>query len=332
MKVLMYGTHPYEKPYAEKWAQQTQTELRMVDEPLNDETVELAKDFDAITVLQTASMGSPAVYEKLASFGIKQISCRMVGVDMVDLDAAKANHLIVTNVASYSPRAIAEMGVAQAMYLLRRIGIFDARMNQNHDFSWNETLISNEIYNCTVGLIGAGHIGTATAQIYKALGARVIVNDIAYDPALEPFAEYVDRETIFKEADIISLHTPLLPSTRGMIGEKELKKMKKTAYLINMARGALIDTTALIKALKDGEIAGAGLDTLADETTFFGQTNVAEKDVPADYKELAAMPNVVITPHVAFFTQTAARNMVQIASNDAITIANGGRSRNEIRY
>ena len=133
MKVLMYGTHPYEKPYAEKWAQQTQTELRMVDEPLNDETVELAKDFDAITVLQTASMGSPAVYEKLASFGIKQISCRMVGVDMVDLDAAKANHLIVTNVASYSPRAIAEMGVAQAMYLLRRIGIFDARMNQNHD-------------------------------------------------------------------------------------------------------------------------------------------------------------------------------------------------------
>ena len=75
-----------------------------------------------------------------------------------------------------------------------------------------------------------------------------------------------------------------------------------------------------------------GLDTLADETTFFGQTNVAEKDVPADYKELAAMPNVVITPHVAFFTQTAARNMVQIASNDAITIANGGRSRNEIRY
>ena len=260
----MYGTHPYEKPYAEKWAQQTQTELRMVDEPLNDETVKLAKDFDAITVLQTASMGSPAVYEKLASFGIKQISCRMVGVDMVDLDAAKANHLIVTNVASYSPRAIAEMGVAQAMYLLRRIGIFDARMNQNHDFSWNETLISNEIYNCTVGLIGAGHIGTATAQIYKALGARVLVNDIAYDPALEPFAEYVDRETIFKEADIISLHTPLLPSTRGMIGEKELKKMKKTAYLINMARGALIDTTALIKALKDGEIAGAGLDTLAD--------------------------------------------------------------------
>ena len=108
--------------------------------------------------------------------------------------------------------------------------------------------------------------------------------------------------------------------------------MKNTAYLINVARGALIDTPALIKALKDGEIAGAGLDTLADETTFFGQTNVATKDVPTDYKVLATMPNVVITPHVAFFTETAARNMVQIASNDAITIANGGRSRNEIRY
>lgn len=330
MKILMYGTHPYEQPYAEKWSQDTGNELKTTDKPLNDDTVDMAKGFDGITVLQTSSLGSSAVYQKLASFGIKQISCRMVGVDMVDLDAAKANGLTITHVASYSPRAIAEMGVTQALYLLRRIGTFDYRMNHNHDFSWNETLISNEIYNCTVGLIGAGHIGTATAQIYKALGARVLVNDISYDPALEPFAEYVDRDTIFKESDIVSLHTPLLPSTKGMIGEKELKEMKNSAYLINMARGALIDTPALIKALQDGEIAGAGLDTLADETTFFGQTGVQAEDVPEDYKTLAAMPNVVITPHVAFFTQTAARNMVQIASNDAITIAKGGRSRNEV--
>lgn len=328
----MYTTHPYEIPFAKAWAKKANVELKMVEEPLTEATVDWAKDFDAVTTLQTNAIDDPEVYEKLANFGIKQISLRMVGFDTINFEAAKANNIKITNVASYSPRAIAEMGVTQAMYLLRQIGTFKARMEQDHDFSWNETLISNEIYNCTVGLIGAGHIGSATAQIYKALGARVLINDLSYDPALEPYAEFVDRETVIKESDIISLHVPLLPSTKHMIGADEFKQMKNSTFLINMARGGLVDTQALINALENGEIAGAGLDTLANETEFFGQTNAPDDVIPADYKKLEAMPNVVITPHVAFFTKTAARNMVEIASNDAVTIANGGKTKNEIRF
>ena len=330
MKIIMFGTKPIEKPYAEAWEKKTGNEVKMVPDLLNDGTVDMAKGFDGVITQQTQSLGSADVYKKLASFGIKQIGLRTAGFDMVDLDAARANDITITRVSIYSPRAIAEMGVTQAMYLNRKIGLFNQRMNENNDFSWAPDLVSNEIFNLTVGIIGLGHIGGATAQIYKALGANVIAYDPFYDPEQEPFVEYTDLDTVLKESDIISLHTPLFPSTKNIINADALKKMKNSAYLINMARGGLVDTQALIKALQDGEIAGAGLDTLADETTYFGKKVNADQ-VPEDYKTLAAMPNVVVTPHVAFFTKTSVRNMVEIALNDTVTLINGGKTRNAIR-
>lgn len=327
----MFGTKAQEKQYAQDWAKKTGNEVHMTTEELNDDTVDQVNGFDGVVTQQTTSLGSPKVYEKLASYGIKQIGTRTAGFDMIDLDAAKDNGLTVTRVSIYSPRAIAEMGVTQAMYLNRRIGEFNQRMNEEHDFRWSPDMTSNEIYNLTVGLVGVGHIGGATAQIYKALGAKVLGYDVAYDPEMEPFLTYTDLDTVLEKSDIISLHTPLLKSTANIIDAAALKKMKKTAYLINVARGGLVDTKALIAALKNHEIAGAGLDTLADETSYFSK-KVSAADVPEDYKELAAMPNVVITPHVAFFTSTSVRNMVQIALNDTATIVNGGRSRNALIY
>ncbi|EEU29858.1 putative D-lactate dehydrogenase [Limosilactobacillus coleohominis 101-4-CHN] len=330
MKIIMYGTKPIEKSYVEAWEKKTDNTVKMVADLLNDDTVDMAQGFDGVVTQQTQSLGSSDVYKKLASFGIKQIGLRTAGYDMVNLDAANANGITITRVSIYSPRAIAEMGVTQAMYLNRKIGLFNQRMTDDHDFSWAPDLVSNEIFNLTVGIIGLGHIGGATAQIYKALGAKVIAYDPFYDPEQEAFVDYTDLDTVLRESDIITLHTPLFPSTKNIINADSLKKMKKTAYLINMARGGLVDTQALIKALQDGEIAGAGLDTLADETTYFGK-KVSAGQVPEDYKTLAAMPNVVVTPHVAFFTKTSVRNMVEIALNDTVTIVNGGKTRNAVR-
>lgn len=328
-RFIFYSTHDYEVPFVRQWEKETGNSVEMVEEPLTDATVDKAKGFDGLTLMQTVSLGSESVYAKLEEFGIRQISARMVGVDMIDLKAAAAHHLVVTHVPVYSPRAIAEMGVAQALYLLRHIGEYEQRANEDSDFSWSADLIADEIYTRTVGLIGTGNIGGATAQIYKALGARVLAFDVFENPALAPYVEFTDKETIYREADIISLHTPLLPSTRNMIGAEELKKMKPNAIIINAARGGLIDTQALIDALDKKEIAGAGLDTLADETTYFGHKVPADR-VPEDCKNLAARPNVVITPHVAFFTKTAVHNQVHIALNDALTIVTGGRTRNQV--
>ncbi|MBB1069427.1 D-2-hydroxyacid dehydrogenase [Limosilactobacillus sp. RRLNB_1_1] len=329
MKLIIYSVREAEKPYINAWAKENGHEVEMVDKPLNAKTVKLAQGYDGVSIQQTAKLGDAKIYEELAAMGIKQLSTRTVGVDMINLDDCKANDIVVTNVPVYSPRAIAEMGVTQAMYLLRRIADFRERMAHG-DFRWSDDLISNEIYNLTVGVIGLGNIGGATAQIYKALGARVLAYDPFYNVEYEPYVEYTDFETVVKSADILTLHTPLLPSTENMIAAPQFKMMKNNAYLINMARGGLVNTSDLIDALENHEIAGAGLDTLADETTFFSK-QVSPDKIPADYKKLAAMPNVLVTPHIAFLTQTSIRNMVEISLNDVVAVVEGKHSRNEIR-
>ncbi len=125
MKLIMYSVRDAEKPYIEAWAKKTGNDVKMVTEPLNADTVKLAEGYDGISLQQTTKLGDEQLYEQLAAMGIKQLAARMVGVDIFDLDACKANGIIVTNVPIYSPRAIAEMGVTQAMYLLRRIGEFE---------------------------------------------------------------------------------------------------------------------------------------------------------------------------------------------------------------
>lgn len=328
MKIIMYDTHQHERPYAQIWAQAHHQELTMVEEPLTMETVHLAEGYDGLSVQQTIQIDND-IYPMLANYGINHISTRTAGFDNFDLAVAKQHGITITNIPSYSPRAIAEMGLTQAMYLLRNIGPFHEQMDQNHDFTWSGNLISNEIYRCTVGLIGTGRIGTATAQIYKALGARVLAYDPRYHPELEPFVEFVDRDTILRQADIITLHTPLTPQTKNMIGAAELRVMKPTAILINVARGGLVDTQALIKALQDHEIAGAGLETLANEQNLFGH-QVSPDQIPEDYKILRAMPNVIITPHVAFLTQTSVQNLVQISLDDTVKLAQGQRTNHAV--
>mgnify|MGYP001490585592 CR=1 FL=1 len=327
MKIIVYGEKETEKGYVKTWAEAHHCEVEATDKPLTPETVGMTRGADGISIQQTGPLAN-AVYAKLAENGIKQISSRTVGVDMIDLKAAKANQLHVTNVPVYSPRAIAEMGVAHAFYLLRHIGDYQARMAQN-DFSWTKSTISNEIYRLTVGVVGLGNIGGATAQLYKALGANVLAYDVFHNVEYEPFVTYTDLDTVLRESDIISLHTPLLPATKNMIGKAQFHEMKDTAFLINMARGGLVDSKALIEALENHEIAGAGLDTLSDEAGYFGKDANSAKTTPI-YQKLAKMSNVLLTPHVAFFTETSVKNMVDISLDDVSTIVSGKRTRNMI--
>lgn len=328
MKILMFGAKPIEDPYIQAWANENNIDVQTTKESLTQDTVKLAKGFDGISIQQTNLIGTKDVYQKLAQFGIKQISTRTVGFDTIDLDACKENDITVTNVGVYSPRAIAEMGLTHAMYLLRHIGQFKNRMAHN-DFRWAPELISNEIYTKTVGIIGLGNIGGASAQIYQALGAKVLAYDVVKNVHYAPFAEYTDLDTLLKESDIISLHTPLLPSTKNMIAAPQFKLMKNTAIFLNMARGGLVKTKDLISALENKEIAAAGLDTL-DQEAFFNQ-KVDQSELPDDYVKLSQMDNVLITPHVAFYTQTSIKNMVEISLNDVVSILNGKRSPNEVQ-
>ena len=327
MKIINYRVSELEKKFIEAWANKNNVEVKCVEEPLTSKSVDLAKGFDGVTS-EGMDEVTEDVYESLEKFSVKQLAIRQVGVDNQDLDAAKKHGIKITNVPAYSPRAIAEMGVTQAMFLLRKVGVYLDRM-KNGNYGFDASTISTEIFNCTVGLIGAGHIGGATAEIYHALGAKVLTYDPFYDASLEPFTTYVDLDTIFKEADIISLHTPLLPSTANIINKETIKKMAKKPILINMARGGLVNTQDLIDALKSGDISAAGLDTIADEVEFYGANKPLE-DTPKDYQELSKMPNVLVTPHVAFFTELAEKNMMEIALNSALAIIAGKSVRNQV--
>ncbi|MDN6052173.1 MAG: D-2-hydroxyacid dehydrogenase [Lactobacillus sp.] len=325
-KIIMYAVLPAERPYIDHWAQEHQVTVKCVPDRLDAQTVALAKGCDGIDFQQTASLPA-SVYEQLEAMHFKQLTVRIVGVDMIDFALAKKHHLIVTNVPAYSPRAIAELGLTQTMRLIRKLGYYDQRM-ANYDFRWSG-LESTEIYNLTIGVIGAGHIGGATAQLYQTLGAKVLAVDPFHHADLLPYLTYTDLPTLLAQADVISLHTPLSAETANLVDATFLAKMKSSAYLINMARGGLVDTSALIKALQTNQIAGAALDTLADETQFFERAAQAE-EIPDDYLTLKVMPNVLITPHCAFYTRTAMKNTVEMGLDDVLAIIKGQQPRYEV--
>jgi len=182
LKIFCYGVIDIEEPYAQAWGKANNVEVGTTSEALTADTAKLAKGYDGVSSKGIAPVTEEA-YATFEKFGIKQLAVRQVGVDNQDVAAASKHGITLTNVASYSPRAIAEMGVTQAMYLLRHIGEYQARMAAGN-FTWDASMSSTEIFNCTVGLIGAGHIGGATAQIYSALGAKVLTYDPFYGVCL----------------------------------------------------------------------------------------------------------------------------------------------------
>ncbi|MDF2911333.1 MAG: lactate dehydrogenase, partial [Sporolactobacillus laevolacticus] len=213
MKLLMYGVQEHEKETIRLWAEKHQTEITTTSDFLSEETVAQTKGFDGICIQQPIALGGPNLYAQLKSNGIHQIATRTAGYDMIDLNEAEKNDLLVTNVPAYSPYAIAELAVTQAMQLVRHIPEFNRRVSAK-DFRWSG-LISKEIRSLTVGIIGTGRIGRAAAELFKGLGAKVIGFDQYPNDQLNGILDYrPSLEDVLKESDIVSLHTPLFDSTR----------------------------------------------------------------------------------------------------------------------
>lgn len=324
----MYNVRPDEQQPLDDWVKKNGVQVDTNSVPLSADTVDLAKGYDGIVIQQHGPISDPVVYEKLHSFGIKQLTLRITGFEIVDLDQAKKNDLIVTNVPAYSPRSVSELVLADVMGLLRHIGEVGER-ERHGDFSW-KGVEAREIHTLTVGIIGAGKIGSAVARIFRALGATVIAADPIHRPELNDTLTYVDHDTVFKTADIVTMHTPLTDETNQMINADVFKKMKPSAIFINASRGQVVDTGALVQALENQEISAAAIDTFEGENTIVGQ-DLTGKQINNDHlKKLLAMPNVNVTPHIGFYTEVAVQNMVEIALNDVVTILNGRKSPHEV--
>lgn len=243
--------------------------------------IERAKDADVIMIANMPLKGEVI----RACKNLKFIDVAFTGVDHVDLDAAREMGVKVSNASGYSTQSVAELALGMMLSLLRNVPQVDARCRQG---STKDGLVGTELKGKTVGIVGAGAIGQNTARLCKAFGCRVIAYNHRPKKVEEGLMEFVDLDTLTREADIISLNCPLTAETRGMFGKERIAMMKKTALLINVARGPVVDSQALADALNEGRIAGAGID-------------VFEIEPPLDTAHpLLHTPNTIVTPHVAF--------------------------------
>ncbi len=279
----------------------------------------MAKGFDAVCVFVTDRLDEKCL-EKIYAAGVRKILLRSAGFNHVNVAVAKTLGLSVARVPKYSPEAIAEFAVGLYLCLNRKIHRAHNRVREGN-FSL-EGLVGSNIHLKTVGIVGTGNIGKCAAQIFRGFGAYVVAYDIAPDNAWaeENNIRYVSFEELLKKSDIISLHVPLNTETKNLINSQNLEMIKSGAYLINTSRGGLIDTRALVKALKSKKIAGAALDVYEEEENLFfsdHSDDIIDDDIIA---RLMTFPNVLITSHQAFLTQEA---LEQIATTTIGNVESG---------
>ncbi|NNE32202.1 MAG: 2-hydroxyacid dehydrogenase [Winogradskyella sp.] len=307
MKVLIYSAKDFEIPYLEE-ANKNKHKLTFIKAPLSSQTAMKAIGYDAISIFSADDACANTV-EKLKDFGVKYITLRSAGYDNVNLRAASKFDIKVANVPAYSPYAIAEHAVALLLALNRKL-ITSHRRVRHYNFDLNN-LIGFDLNGKTVGIIGTGKIGEVMTKIMHGFGCRLLGYDIEENDALKSqfHIEYTSLETLCKNADVISLHLPLNAETHKLINEKLIDKMKDGVILINTARGAVIDTEAVIAGLKSEKIGALGIDVYDNEKAIFFEDH--SQAVPSDNNLmlLNTIPNVLITGHHAFLTDEALTNI-----------------------
>ena len=329
MKLLMMGAREDERVFAEKWAKENNIDLEITNDFLSPDTLHLVEGKDGIALQQT--MGLPKeMYQQLADMGIKQIATRSAGYDMYDLEAATEAGLIVTNVPEYSPNAIAEFAVTSALATVRQLNKIQANMAKQ-DFRWAKDMISREIRSMTVGIIGTGRIGRITAQILKGFGAKIIAYDLYQNDEAKEFLTYKDSvEDVVKEADLISIHMPATKDNHHLFNDDLFSLMKDGSFLVNTARGMIVDTAALLRALDSGKLAGAALDTYENEMPYVTKDFTGKEIEDAIFKELVNREDVIFTPHIAFYTDTAVENLVAGGLNAVYDVVTTNDSPNRV--
>ncbi|ASU31952.1 2-hydroxyacid dehydrogenase [Mucilaginibacter xinganensis] len=300
MKAVAYSVKPFEKEFLAK-ANQKKHDITLISNSLSLETTMYAEGKDAIIVFTNDDV-SAKVIDRLADLGIKFIATRSAGTDHIDKVAAAKHHIKLSNVPAYSPQAIAEQTVALAFALNRHM-LKAGQNSRNFNFR-NDELIGFNFSGKTVGLIGLGNTGLAAAQIFHGMGCNVIGYDSAF-PENSPYVQPVELETLYEQADIISLHLPLNPATKYIINKDTIAKMKPGVMLINTSRGALIKTEDILAGLESGQVGYLGIDVYEHEKGLFFEDHENDKVKDPLLEKLMTYENVIVTPHQAYLTKEA---------------------------
>jgi D-lactate dehydrogenase len=302
-KIVFFSAQPYDRLFFNKYNDGIGFELEYFETQLNSHTVSLIQDAVAVCVFVNDRVDA-TVIQQLSEKGVRIIALRCAGFNNVDIEAARKHKIRICRVPTYSPHAVAEHAVAMILTLNRKTHKAYNRVREQN-FSLNG-LLGFDLYDKTVGVIGTGNIGRVFCDIMLGFGCRVIAFDIIANREMgEKGITFLPLIELLAQSDIISLHCPLNEQTRHIINADTLQLMKRSAMLINTSRGGLIDTAAVIAALKSGQIGYLGIDVYEQEENLFFRdlsTNIIADDA---IQRLMSFPNVLITAHQAFFTEEA---------------------------
>ena len=309
MNIAFFSSKSYDRRFFENENLKHTHKLEFIEAHLNSQSVAMAKGYNVVCGFVNDEF-TPEILQALVEQGTEIIALRCAGFNNVDLFVAKNQGLQVIRVPSYSPHAVAEHAVALIQTLNRKTHRAYNRIREG-DFSL-DGLLGFDLHQKTIGLIGTGKIGSIMAKIMLGFGCEVIACDPVQNQAcLDMGVRYLNLEDIYKNSDIISLHCPLNTETKYIINKRAINLMHDKAMLINTSRGALVDTKALITALKQEKIGYVGLDVYEEEADLFFEDNsmhIIQDDV---FARLMTFSNVLITGHQGFFTDTALSNIAK---------------------
>lgn len=317
-KVAFYDTKPYDKTWFKPLAEKMNFDITFFEARLNKDTAILATGNDAVCIFVNDEADKDTL-DILYKQGIKTILLRCAGYNNVDLKAVEGR-FDVLRVPSYSPEAVAEFALTLLLAVNRNVHRAYQR-TRNFNFSING-LMGITLSGKTLGVVGTGKIGQAMISIMQGFGLDII----CYDPyPLKDLkgARYVTIDELFEKSDIISFHCPLTEETKHMVNAKTISEMKDGVILVNTSRGAIVDTPALIEALKEGKFGGVGLDVYEEEDEYFFEDRSNEIISNDELSRLLTFPNVLITSHQAFFTTEAMKAIAETTLKNLEDSING---------
>ncbi|GGJ98723.1 2-hydroxyacid dehydrogenase [Pseudomonas matsuisoli] len=313
MNVAMFSAQPYDRRFFDEALRSAYAnsgvDITYLDVALSEDTVTLAQGFDAVCAFVNDDLNDSQL-ERLATFGVRAILLRCAGFNHIDMAAAKRLGLFVARVPAYSPEAVAEHTLALVMTLNRHTHRAYNRVREGNFML--DGLLGFNLHGKTVGLIGTGKIGIATARIFKGFGCHVLGYDPFESPDFGALGDYVALDDLLARADIVSLHCPLSDSTHHLIDRDRLEGMKRGAMLVNTSRGALIDTAAVIDALKSHQLGALAIDVYEQESQLFFKDRSSARIDDEVFLRLMTFPNVIVTGHQGFFTVEALREIADV--------------------
>jgi len=330
MRVGVFSSKRYDREsFLEANARaQSPQELVFLEARLSLETAIIAAEYPVVCVFVNDRVDGE-VLAKLAAGSTRLVALRCAGFNNVDVEAARRCGIAVARVPGYSPYAVAEHTLALILTFERKI---HRALNRVRDGNFSlEGLLGTELHGSTVGIVGTGKIGATVARVLSGFGVTMLATDLNSNPECEALGvRYVPLDELLRASDVVTLHCPLTPGTRHLLDAERIAMMRPNALVVNTSRGALIDTAAMVEALKSGRLRGLAIDVYEEEDRLFFEDHSADIVQDDTFARLLTLPNVIVTGHQGFFTDQALRDIATTTLENIALFERGSTVSNRV--